>query len=91
MNNSQNSIDNIKPDFKGILIYPNPTSSRIHIENLHSKKTRLNMYSADGQKMLSKNTSSNMATLEVDFLQSGLYLLEILSNGNPKYFKIIKK
>jgi hypothetical protein len=62
-------------------IYPNPTKARIYINGLQ-KNAICNVYSTDGQKLLSHSLEGN-SEIDLD-LPSGLYILTINSAGKSK-------
>lgn len=74
---------------KNIVVYPNPTVSKIFFETQESLiNETISVFSNSGQKVLStKLTSDN--SLDLSVLSSGIYLIQF-SNQNLKSFKIIK-
>lgn len=83
---------NIDNDFEKIdtkiIIYPNPTSNIITIEADNLKIKEVGIYDINGKLLaIHKNTSFNVSQLN-----SGVYLLKILSEENNAYYtKFIKK
>jgi extracellular elastinolytic metalloproteinase len=83
-----------------IFIYPNPTAGPISIITYHQNTTSgsilIQVYDAKGAKVIqqSANRTSgyNRYELDMTFLASGIYILEILDeNGNRLYVRNISK
>lgn len=74
---------------KNIIVYPNPTISKIFFETKESLTNEtISVFSNSGQKVLtSKLTSDN--SLDLTVLSSGIYVIQF-SNKKFKSFKIIK-
>ena len=73
---------------KNIIVYPNPTISKIFFETKESLTNEtISVFSNSGQKVLtSKLTSDN--SLDLTALSSGIYVIQF-SNKKFKSFKII--
>ncbi len=76
-----------------ILIYPNPTSDFIKIENIDiSDNSKIEIFNIQGQKCFCKtNFIENTATIDISQLTEGVYILSIENNGQFKSYKICKK
>ncbi|MBA6152748.1 S8 family serine peptidase [Gelidibacter maritimus] len=72
-------------------IYPNPVSNRLHIQMPTSREEGiLRIYDALG-KLISEQVYSNApSNIDVSYLNSGLYMLHIISNSKSLNFKFIK-
>ena len=71
--------------------YPNPATDWIIIPFLDSKMI-VDIYDLSGNRILSKSISKgDDGRLNVSFLKSGIYVLNILSETKTFNFKIIKK
>ncbi len=69
-------------------IYPNPTQGDIIIKS--SKQIeQVSLFTIDGKEILLENESNNF--LNIEHLKSGIYLLQINTNGNIITKRIIKK
>ncbi|AZA79898.1 T9SS C-terminal target domain-containing protein [Chryseobacterium sp. G0186] len=71
---------------KAFRIYPNPTSDFIQVESPENIK-EVNIYSALGQKVI----TSQATKINVKFLDTGIYWMEIKTNNNSTIHKIVKK
>jgi len=72
-------------------IYPNPCVSNIlFIETEQIFDYHLTIYNLNGVKVLDRNILSNLATIDIETLQNGIYIVCIQNNNNTKTFKIIK-
>jgi hypothetical protein len=77
-----------------VLIYPNPTDTRLTVKGMNCKKAEL--YDAFGNLVLSEEINSSSQPLfhiDMDNVLSGLYFLKLTgnSNGNMVVKKIIKQ
>ncbi|MDW9381874.1 T9SS type A sorting domain-containing protein [Chryseobacterium sp. JV558] len=71
---------------KKFIIYPNPASDFIQIETTEKLK-EVNIYSATGQKVL----TSQELKIPIRALSSGVYFVEIKTNGGSTIHKMVKK
>lgn len=69
-----------------VAVYPNPTSSILHIEGLNQGET-IRVFSLDGQLLVSQTAGAGHTSLDLTSLQTGVYLIQI----NTEFFKIIKQ
>lgn len=67
-------------------VYPNPVSDVIYIQNAPETSYQLSIYRITGSLVLTNKMSSGDKSIDVSFLQSGLYLL----NVNGVTFKFVK-
>ncbi len=77
------------------IIYPNPTSDVIHINNpkIINTKTILTIYTVDGKLVNTINLEEIKNTIDIDlyYLKNGIYFLCFKNNQFCQTFKIIKK
>jgi len=69
-----------------ISIYPNPVSEILYIQGL-SNPTKISVYNMLGMLVLSKTTSSE---INVDNLQSGVYIVKITNEQKEMVTRFIK-
>ncbi len=75
---------------KEILIYPNPTQSKVSINSEISRKINLEVYSIES-KLLIKETLYGNIQLNMDEFQMGVYYFKLIDEfGNYSISKIIK-
>jgi uncharacterized membrane protein len=72
-------------DFK---LYPNPSNGIFSIEMENVKKYSIEIYSTLGKVVYSKNDNSE-STLNINHLQTGIYLIKITMDSNTKTKRII--
>ena len=87
------SIDDRELDF-GLSVYPNPTKGSINLKatNFNNRKLSFQLFSMQGQLLLSKTINNDMTRVPMDRLSEGIYLLKVnLNNKMVKSFKIVKK
>lgn len=71
--------------------YPNPVQAELTITSLLTI-SRVEVYSILGKKVLSSAENSNLATINMSELQSGLYLVNVTSQeGKKSVLKVFKK
>jgi len=78
---------------KEIQLYPNPSSNFIHIDFAEIiYKAEIEIFNLMGELIISREYS-NLSTkkINIEQLQSGLYLIRINMNGSAATFKFIKK
>lgn len=76
-------------EFKEIKISPNPATDYIHIENI-TAKTIAEIYNMDGKLQKSISLSGN-ASIKINDLVKGLYIIKLQSNSSLTFSKIIKQ
>jgi hypothetical protein len=70
--------------------FPNPVNDILTIKSINDIQT-INIYNILGQKVLEKKIHKNEITLDLSFLASSTYIVEVESNGNFNMFKFIKQ
>ncbi len=82
-------IKDMEPE-KSLLIYPNPTSSKLYI-SIDNDMTinEINIYNHYGQILLKKQI--NCTQIDISKLEQGIYLIEIVSNKTKINRKLIFK
>lgn len=74
------------------MVYPNPTSDFVSVTlPKESGVKTITIFNVLGQKVLDKNISSQLPTISLKTLSSGMYFYKIESNGFSKSGKIIKQ
>ena len=92
------SIEFVKPDLdknKLLLIYPNPASDQIMIEipGNRNEKLLVSILNIAGKNIqtIQKNFSNGKASLNISYLQNGIYLVRVESAGQLLIGKIVKQ
>lgn len=71
-------------------IYPNPTTSNLHVKHRKGESFTVELISPDGRRIFKKLNKSEV-TIPMESLQSGFYILQIEQPSNLKYsIKVIK-
>jgi hypothetical protein len=70
-------------------IFPNPVGTTLNIRS-GSKINSFNIYDMNGRLVLSNTVNAYSSTNAVSELQTGIYVLEVISNNISKMSKIIK-
>jgi hypothetical protein len=72
-----------------VKIYPNPADNRVYIKGILSY-VEIEMFSVEGQKLSSFKLSSDSSYIDLN-LPSGIYLMQIISEGKSSIQKIVIK
>lgn len=71
-----------------IVIEPNPATNTISISNIESKKYSVEIFDMIGNSILKV---SNQSTLDISFLASGIYLVNVQQGNQSQTQKLIKR
>ena len=77
-----------------MLVYPNPTTTRVNlkIENYTSDHLVYTLFDMRGREIITNKVTQNETQIQMENLASATYLLNVLDNNKLlKTFKIIKK
>lgn len=85
--NTPSSINEKSPE-KSLVVYPNPTSDLINIENFSDKTTAYSIFNVTGQEIKTGFTSGKISVSE---LEKGIYFLQIKDEKLYKMIKFVKK
>ncbi|MET2985377.1 N-acetylmuramoyl-L-alanine amidase [Aureibaculum conchae] len=81
--------------FKRTIVYPNPFTDYVIIENipLGDKPLQIRLYDFTGRLVFEEDKSQEIIKAEVDFsfIARGLYLLELKTDDRKTHIKLIKK
>lgn len=78
--------------FSNLMVYPNPTidSFQISLDTETINDFTIQVFNILGKKVLEK-VNFNSRTIDISFLESGIYLLKISKENQHKTLKLIKK
>jgi len=75
----------------GLTVYPNPVTDRLILKGIY-QNTTINIYDLNGQHVFLSKTANDNESLDVSFLQPGVYLLGIFhKNGETSIARFIKE
>lgn len=83
-----------KLDNQNIILYPNPTRGlfKISVNKLdEAVKNYFYLFSSNGSRLMNKNLSNNMTTVDISNYPKGTYLLNISLGGKVSKWKVIKQ
>lgn len=81
--------ENVKQE---IVMYPNPVTSQLHIISPNSAShATIIIYSLLGERIKTLTISNQNETVDLSFLNAGIYTLQVNSDGNQFTKKIIKQ
>jgi ELWxxDGT repeat protein len=79
-------------EFFEFSLYPNPTNNEVYIFSENLQISSANVYNLIGEKITSKEFSSNSELNLTLGQQSGLYIVELISvSGQSKIIKVVKQ
>ena len=89
---SSSGIDDVVADaVNGVVVYPNPAADVAYVES-GSAMGNIAVYSLSGQKVLAANAAGERrVALEVENLQSGVYVVKIATEDGEVVSRLIKK
>ncbi len=70
-------------------IHPNPAKDVVYISSPEIALTKAEVFNMNGQLVLS--TKNNLETIQINKLQSGMYILKLYTENGSKTIKIIKE
>ena len=73
-----------------IVVYPNPTTSNINIQNLNLNST-VKIFNVTGQMVFNGKSNGDAMIVDMSQYGNGIYMLQVVSNGKSQKSKIIKK
>jgi D-alanyl-D-alanine carboxypeptidase len=71
-------------------VYPNPSNKSIHVQFESSSEKQITIYDLMEKNLLTLNSNLELTTINLENFKSGLYLIEVINEGE-KYLKIIVK
>ena len=71
-------------------VYPNPSNKSIHVQFESSNEKQITIYDLMEKNLLTLNSNLELTTINLENFKSGLYLIEVINEGE-KYLKIIVK
>jgi len=81
-------LANIEPDKNQLLVYPNPSSRLLNLNNVE-KDSQIEIYNLNGQLIMS--TLYNGSLIDINSLKSGAYFVKVLSDENTRITGFIKQ
>lgn len=87
--NSTISIDKVD-SILDVKLFPNPTTGDLYIQTNSSEPKSVLVYTINGQ-LLDKLTMHQEKTIDLQQLESGVYLIEIIENDTRFVYRILKK
>jgi hypothetical protein len=86
------TTSDVKPLENNIKIYPNPVNQGFFTVETKSKDAKYELYDLSGKLLIpSQKLNSGVNRISVNGIQSGVYLLKLISDGNTVSKKIIIK
>lgn len=75
-----------------IQLYPNPSGGKVTLEASHQEHiTGLKVFSHTGQLVHSESEETGFSEMDLSFLPSGLYYVQILQDNHSEYRKLIRQ
>lgn len=84
VNIHQNNLENL-------VFYPNPMGENLNIIS-QNEVFEIAIFNLTGQKILTHKMHNNIGAIDVSYLTSGTYLMQVISeSGETSFLKLIKK
>lgn len=74
----------------GLYVYPNPVKDVLTIQN-QNPIDRVEIYALNGAKVMIVEAALNKINIDTQHLQSGTYIVKVISGNQVKSIKVIKK
>ncbi|MET0945840.1 MAG: T9SS type A sorting domain-containing protein, partial [Flavobacterium sp.] len=87
LNGNLSTPDFVLPNFK---YYPNPIQHILSVEN-SSNIDKIEIISISGKSILEKKINNTHSEIDLSNVASGFYFLKVISEGQTKTIKIVKK
>ena len=84
LNTEEKTDDRVK-------IYPNPTKNILNIKLKNYNNAQVNIYDLNGRVVLKQNLTSDISVIDIQKLNSGLYLLKMNTKNKTITKRIIKQ
>ena len=83
-------LGNSEQELNGFTFYPNPVGSEL---NLLAQNTieEVSIYSVTGSKVLHEQPGFSQGRLNLSYLNQGIYIMNVTSDGKSASYKIVKK
>lgn len=75
----------------GINVYPNPTSGMLNISNDYDQLFNVVVRDISGRQVAYQTNQSKFSYIDMSSLGRGLYLIEVVSSAQQRYYKVIKE
>jgi len=84
-------IQDVPPDLKAIMVYPNPANDKITIECAGNQSLNLSVYNIVGEILLQKELNKSINEIDISSLSKGVYLIKITDASETVQQKLIKE
>lgn len=74
---------------EGFSFYPNPVTNKISL-SAKAQIDEVNIFNLLGQKVYAENPNASLRSIDLSFLQTGLYVMRVSSEGKTASYKIVK-
>ncbi len=80
----------IEDNDAGFLIYPNPVTNILNIENTKYKNIEISIYDMQAKLVFQQNFENNIVSIDLSSYRKGLYLIKTTTNNKINTYKINK-
>jgi hypothetical protein len=87
----QEGLSVVSSNHESFEYYPNPVKNKLFINAAQTQVEAINLYNITGKKIMSKIFGQAEVVLDMAQLQSGIYFLEVRTNGKRDIVKLIKQ
>lgn len=75
----------------GVVFYPNPVSTLLHVVYEEMEYSRLCIYNTAGALVISSEILTKQTSVDMSRLSPGLYYVQLIGEVRTEFFKIIKE
>ena len=83
-------VDKIFTKDNLITVFPNPTNGIISIKLSQIKQSIITVFNIVGKEMVRKESDHETTTIDISFLQNGIYILNVIVDDKNYNYKIFK-
>lgn len=76
-------------EFDNLKVYPNPTSGKVFVDGIPAA-SNLYVFDITGNLILSKEVNEKSLELNLDFVEKGLYIIEVKNHSQHRVFRLVK-
>ncbi len=80
-----------KPESPAVTLYPNPAFSQLNIKGLQANDYTIRICDFEGRIMSSNIVNSQMSSIDIGYLATGVYVLELTSQEGAQHLLFVKK
>jgi len=88
---STNTGSTTKLDKANIIIYPNPVNNTLYIDCMDNPIKSIVLYDLQGKQIFTKIGGSGVFSVDISFLNKGIYVLQLISDEKSLNYRLLKE